>query len=218
MVLAVSSYRDGFRAGLPFVLPTFAIGMSFGVLAEPVIGGFAAIAMSFVVFGGSAQFASVSVLAAGGGLAAAVSAGVLINLRFLPMGVSAAPVLRGGPVRRAVEAQTLTDASWALAGRGNGGFDREVMIGATLPQALAWWGGTIAGVIGGELLGDPEALGLDAIFPAFYLALLVGELKNRRAITAALLGAAIALCLVPFAPPGVPIVTASLAALIGLRR
>src|SRR5687767_8001512 len=136
MVPPVSSYRDGFRVGLPFVLPTFAIGMSFGVLAEPVIGGFASVAMSFVVFGGSAQFASVGVLAAGGSVAAAVSAGVLINLRFLPMGVSAAPVLKGGPGRRAAEAQTLTDASWALAGRGGGGFDRELMIGATLPQAL----------------------------------------------------------------------------------
>jgi predicted branched-subunit amino acid permease len=214
----VSSFRDGIRAGLPFVLPTFAIGMSFGVLAEPVIGGFASVAMSFIVFGGSAQFASVGVLAAGGSVAAAVSAGVLINLRFLPMGFSAAPALKGGPGRRAAEAQTLTDASWALAGRGDGGFDREVMIGATLPQALAWWGGTIGGVLGGELLGDPEALGLDAIFPAFYLALLVGELSSRRAVTAAIIGAAIALSLVPFTPPGVPIVTAALAALIGLRR
>ena len=63
------------RAALPFVLPTLAIGMSFGVLAEPVMGAWAAIAMSILVFGGAAQFASVSILAVGGGLASAVSAG-----------------------------------------------------------------------------------------------------------------------------------------------
>jgi 4-azaleucine resistance transporter AzlC len=206
------------RAALPFVLPTFAIGMSYGVLAEPVLGAGAAIAMSFLVFAGAAQFASVSALAAGSGVAAAVSAGLLVNARFLPMGVAAAPAFKGGPLRRAAEGQALVDASWALANRGDGTFDRELLLGATVPQALAWWAGTIAGVIGGAALGEPETLGLDVIFPAFYLALLAEELRNRAALTSALLGAAIALCLLPVAPPGVPVVAAAAAALLGLRR
>jgi 4-azaleucine resistance transporter AzlC len=208
---------DGIKAGLPFMLPTLAIGMSFGVLAEPVMGAFAAIAMSFLVFAGAAQFASVGILAAGGSLASAVSAGLLINSRFLPMGLAVAPALRGGPVRRAVESQAMVDASWALANRGDGTFDREVMLGATIPQAICWWGGTAIGVFAGSLLGNPETLGLDAIFPAFYLALLAEEMRDRAALSSALLGAAIALCLVPFAPPGIPVVAASAAALLGLR-
>jgi 4-azaleucine resistance transporter AzlC len=174
--------------------------------------------MSFLVFAGAAQFASVSVLAAGGGLAAAVSAGLLINARFLPMGLAAAPSLKGGRLRRAAEGQAMVDASWALANRGDGTFDREVMLGATIPQAAGWWAGTIIGVLAGSALGDPQALGLDAIFPAFYLALLAEEVRDRSAFTTALLGAAIALCLVPFAPPGVPVLAASAAALLGLRR
>jgi len=208
---------DGIKAGLPFMLPTLAIGMSFGVLAEPVMGAVAAIAMSFLVFAGAAQFASVGILAAGGSLASAVSAGLLINSRFLPMGLAVAPALRGGPVRRAVESQAMVDASWALANRGDGTFDREVMLGATIPQAICWWGGTAIGVLAGSLLGNPETLGLDAIFPAFYLALLAEEMRDRAALSSALLGAAIALCLVPFAPPGIPVVAASAAALLGLR-
>jgi 4-azaleucine resistance transporter AzlC len=208
---------DGIKAGLPFVLPTLAIGMSFGVLAEPEMGAEAAVVMSFVVFAGAAQFASVGILAAGGGLASAVSAGLLINSRFLPMGLAVAPALRGGALRRAAEGQTMVDASWALANRGDGTFDRELMMGATIPQAAAWWGGTIIGVLGGALLGDPEALGLDAMFPAFYLALLFEEMHDRSMASSALLGAAIALVLVPFTPPGIPVVAASAAALLGLR-
>jgi 4-azaleucine resistance transporter AzlC len=211
------SIADGVKAGLPFVLPTLAIGMSFGVLAAPEMGAAAAIAMSFVVFAGAAQFASVGILAAGGGLASAVSAGLLVNSRFLPMGLAVAPALRGGPLRRAAESQAMVDASWALANRGDGTFDREVMIGATIPQALCWWAGTAIGVLGGALLGDPRALGLDAIFPAFYLALLAEEISDRAAVSSAVLGAAIALCLVPFAPPGIPVVAASAAALLGVR-
>jgi 4-azaleucine resistance transporter AzlC len=210
--------KDGLKAGLPFAFPTLAIGMSFGVLAEPVMGPWAAIAMSILVFGGAAQFASVSILAAGGSLFSAVSAGLLINTRFLPMGLAVAPALKGGPVRRAAEGQTMVDASWALANRGDGMFDREMMMGATIPQAAAWWAGTAIGAFAGTLLGDPAALGLDAMFPAFYLALLAEELSERAMLSSALLGAAIAIVLVPFAPPGIPVVAASAAALLGLRR
>ncbi len=213
-----ATLADGIRAGLPLVLPTFAIGTSFGVLAEPEIGAVAAIAMSFIVFAGAAQFASVSILAAGGSLASAVSAGLLVNARFLPMGLAVAPALHGGPLRRSAEAQTMVDASWAIANRGDGTFDRLLMMGATITQGAAWWGGTIVGALAGSLLGDPETLGLDALFPAFYLALLAEELRDRTALASALLGAAIALALVPFTPPGVPVVAASLAALLGLRR
>jgi 4-azaleucine resistance transporter AzlC len=208
---------EGIRAALPFVLPTLAIGMSFGVLAEPVMGPWAAIAMSLLVFGGAAQFASVTILAAGGPLASAVSAGLLINSRFLPMGLAVAPALRGGPLQRVAEAQTMVDASWAIANRGDGTFDRTLMMGATIPQAIAWWSGTAIGAFGGALLGDPEALGLDAIFPAFYLALLAEELRGRSMFASALLGGAIALVLIPFTPPGIPVVAASLAALLGVR-
>ncbi len=210
--------KEGFKAGLAFTIPTLALGASFGVLAEPVMGPVAAIVMSVLVFAGAAQFASVTVLAAGGGVASAVSAGLLINARFLPMGLALAPALRGGSLRRAAEAQAMVDASWAIAQRGDGRFDRDVMLGATIPQAACWWTGTAIGALGGSLIGDPQTLGLDAMFPAFYLALLVGEMDLRTTLPSALLGAAIALCLVPFAPPGIPVVAASLAALLGLRE
>ena len=209
--------KEGIKAGLAFTIPTLALGASFGVLAEPVMGATAAILMSIFVFAGAAQFGSVTVLAAGGGVASAVSAGLLINGRFLPMGIAMAPALRGGAVRRAAEAQAMVDASWALAQRGDG-FNREMMLGATIPQAACWWAGTAIGALGGSLIGDPRALGLDAMFPAFYLALLVYEMDLRVTGTSALLGAAIALCLVPIAPPGIPVVAASAAALLGLRQ
>ena len=70
----------------------------------------------------------------------------------------------------------------------------------------------------GDVIGDPATLGLDALFPAFYLALLVQELRGRRPLVAALLGAAIAIALLPFAPPGLPVIAATSAALIAPWR
>jgi len=216
--METTTMKHGVRAGLPAALATIAVGISFGVLAEPVIGAAGAIVMSIIVYAGSAQFAAVSTLAAGGTAGAAVLAGLLMNARFLPMGIAVAPVLRGGRVRRAAEGQTVVDASWAIASDGKGNFDRELLIGATIPQALAWWTGTALGALGGSLLGDPETLGLDAIFPAFFLGLLVHELRDGRALVAAAIAALLALMLIPAVPAGVPVVAASAAALVGLVR
>src|SRR5918992_1209777 len=213
-------YRAGARAGIPFAVATLVLGISFGVLARSLGWGiFAPIVFSVIAFSGSAQFAVAAVLGAGGGAVAAIIAAVLLNARFGPMGVAIAPYLKGGPYRRALEGQAVIDASWALASRGGGRFDREFMIGATIPQGVAWIVGTAIGALGGDFIGNPAKLGLDVIFPAFFLALLAEELRGeRRAITVALLGAALALVLVPFTPPGVPVVAACAAALLGLRR
>src|ERR671915_232569 len=192
-------YRAGARAGIPFAVATLVLGISFGVLARSLGWGiFAPIVFSVIAFSGSAQFAVAAVLGAGGGAVAAIIAAVLLNARFGPMGVAVAPYLKGGPLRRALEGQAVVDASWALASRGDGRFDREYMIGATLPQVTAWIGGTIVGVLGGDFIGDPERLGLDVIFPAFFLALLAEELRSgRQAVVVALIAAVLALALVP---------------------
>src|SRR5919107_547519 len=213
------SYLGGARASLPFTLATLVLGISFGVLARSLGWGIVApIVFSVIAFSGSAQFAVAAVLGAGGGALAAILAAVLINARFGPMGVTVAPYLKGGPLRRALEGQAVVDASWAPASRGEGRFDREFMIGATLPQGVAWIAGTAIGALGGNFIGDPERLGLDVIFPAFFLALLAEELRGGRAVAVAIIAAALALALVPFAPPGVPVIAACAAALLGLRR
>ena len=212
----LAPYRAGLKAGVGFGLAALLLGVSFGVIAEPLMGPVAPIVMSAVLFSGAAQFGSTAVLAAGGDAITAIAAGAMLNARFLPMGVAAAPALRGSPLRRAIEGQAVVDASWALAVQHDGRFDREVLIGATIPQYPAWVAGTAIGVAGGGVIGDPTALGLDAIFPAFFLGLLVAELGRPRARAAVLLGGAIALGLTPFLPPGLPVLLASVAALIAL--
>ena len=213
------SFRSGLRVGVPYAAAGLLLGASFGVLAQPVMGNVAPIVMSALLFAGSAQFASLAVLGAGGGAGAAILAGILMNLRYVPMGIALAPSLRGGPLRRAAVGLAMIDFSWAAASRGGGRFDPAFMVGATLPSVPCWIGGTAIGVFAGDLIRDPQALGLDAIFPAFFLTLLVeGELRPGLPSVVAGLGALIALALIPFTPAGVPVIAASAAALLGLRR
>jgi len=213
-----SNLRAGVRAALPLLFPTLAVGISFGVLAEPVMGSVAPIVMSVIVFAGSAQFAALSVLAAGGGAAAAITAGLLMNTRFLPMGFAAAPALRGSALKRAAQGQAVIDTSLALASRGEGRFDRGLLVGATIPQAACWISGTAIGALGGSVLSEPERYGIDAIFPAFFLALLVKEARRGLALGVAVAGGLVTLALLPFLPPGLAVIAAFLTALVGLRR
>ncbi len=212
-----SSLSAGVHAGVPFALASGLLAFSFGVVARPVIGAVPAVVMSITVFAGSAQFAALAVLTAGGGALPAIVAGILLNLRFVPMGIAIAPWLRHRPWLRALRGQALVDASWAMASRGDGRFDVDFLLGATAIQYPAWVLGTVAGVLAGGIITNPDALGFDAIFPAFFLGLLIVELRRSNAVGVALLGAAIALVLTPVAPPGVPIIAAVAAALLGLR-
>lgn len=210
--------RDGLRAMAPLALGPLAFGVSFGVFARSAgFDAFAPVVFSATTFAGSAQFAAVSVLESGGGALAAVVAAAFLNARYAPMSVAVASLFRGGLLRRLVEAQLIVDESWALAGRG-GAFRRGVLLGAGLGLYALWVASTALGVLLGDRLGDPADYGLDAAFAALFLGLALPYLRERRALAAALVGAAVVLCLLPVAPAGLPLVAASCACLLGLRR
>jgi len=210
--------RDGVRAALPLAPSPILFGLSYGVLADATgFGSAAAVVMSATTFAGAAQFAAVSVLDAGGTVVAAILAAVFLNARYMAISVTVASIFPGGKLRRLVESQSIVDESWALSGR-RGSFEWPILVGSGLVFYGLWVASTAAGTLVGGVLGDPNALGLDAAFAALFLALAVPYLRERRAREAAALAAVITLVLLPVAPAGVPIVAASAACLLGLRR
>src|SRR6185437_10788736 len=86
----------GVRVAAPLFPAAAALGASFGVLARTAhLGALAAIVMSATTFAGSSQVAAVSVLGAGGSVAAAVAAALLLNARYAPIGITVAHAFRG---------------------------------------------------------------------------------------------------------------------------
>ncbi len=214
-----SGFGAGARAALPLCVALVAFGASFGVLARA--NGFGVtgpLLMSMTTFTGASQFAVVSILGGGGGLGAAVVAAVLLASRYLPIGLTVAPALEGSPASRFLQSQLVIDESWAVANRGDGTVDRATLLGAGVALYASWQAGTLIGLIGGDFIGDPNRLGLDAAFPALFLGLLVPQLRTRQALLAAVAGAAVALVLTPFTRVGVPVVAASAACLAGWWR
>ena len=210
-------YRDGARAAVAVAATVWFFGASFGLVARASgMGVLAPLVMSATTFAGSAQFAAASILGGSGAALAAIAAAVLLNARYAPISISVAPLFHGPRLRRLAEAQLIVDESWALSGR-SGRFEYGILAGAGILLYVVWVGGTALGTVVGDLL-DPNAIGLGAAFPALFLALLAPYLRSRRALVTALVAGTITLALLPLAPAGVPIVVASLACLIGLRR
>jgi predicted branched-subunit amino acid permease len=213
-----SALLHGMRRAIPFGIGTVVVAISLGMAAVQIgLAPGATIAMSALVFSGAAQFAAIAVIAQGGTLLAAVVSLTLINTRFVAIGMSIAPFLPGGALRRAVQAQAIAEPSWALSARPDGSFDRWILFGSSSVLYVAFVVGTAAGALGGGAMADPRALGLDSVFPTLFLALLLADLRGPRSFLVAGLAAGIAFAVSSFAPVGIPVLAASFAVVVGIR-
>jgi predicted branched-subunit amino acid permease len=165
---------------------------------------------SVLVFAGGSQFLVVGVVAAGGGLVAAVLGALVLNARHLPFGLAIGSIMGSSWPARLVGSHLIVDESVAFALAERDPRRARVMFWAAGTAVFVSWNvGTLAGALAGQVIGDPAALGLDAAFPAALLALVLPALRGRpRTRNAALLGAAVALAATPFLPAGLPVLLA----------
>ena len=201
------------------VLADGVVGVSFGAIA--VSGGQPAwvpLAMSPTVFAGGAQFAALYIVLGGGGLTAAVIAGLVLNARLLPFGFAVADVLDLRWPAKLLGSHLVLDESTAFAlGQRDPARRRAAFFVCGALLFVVWNLGTLLGVLAGRAVGNPDALGLDAASPMVLLALVLPTLRDPRARRAALLGAAIAVAGTPFLPGGLPVLLA-LAGLVAVGR
>jgi len=204
------------KAAIGIGLYAMAFGASFGAIA--VGSGLTlaqTMALSLVMFTGASQFAFVGVAASGGSPFAAVPAGLLLGVRNAFYGVPISEILHPRGFARLWTAHFVIDETTAMAVSQATPRARRFAFWATGLILFSLWQ---LGSLGGALIGsavNPEEIGLDAAAPAVFLALLWPSLRRREARWVALAGAVIALALVPIAPPGIPVVAAAVAALVG---
>src|SRR5437016_3603044 len=135
-------FREGAVAVVPMAIAVFGFGLSYGVLARAAgMGGVAPVVMSATTFAGSAQFAAASAL--------------MLNARYLPIGVTVAPWLEGGVWSRLLHAHLTVDESWVIAAEGSGRWNARVLLAAGMGLWIAWILGTLGGVLFGNVIGDP---------------------------------------------------------------
>jgi 4-azaleucine resistance transporter AzlC len=205
--------RTLLRDALAIAVAAFMIGVSYGAIS--VAQGMPAwlpIAMSILVFAGGSQFLAVGLLGAGNPIAAVVG-GLLINIRHLPFGLAVGGFV-GQP--RLLAAHLLIDENTAFAlSQRRDELRRQAywLVGGCL--FVAWNLGTIGGVLLGGAVGDPNAFGLDAAFPAGLLALILPSLRDKTTRISAACGAVLAVAATPLLPAGLPVLVALLGVACG---
>lgn len=200
---------------LGFAVGVFAV--SFGAAA--VAAGASVVqacAMSLLVFTGASQFSAISVIGSGGSPAAAFGGAALLAARNGVYGLAMSPHLGGRLSSRLVAAQLTIDESTAMAIGQPDPHHRRVAFWVTGASVYLFWNvGTLIGALLGKAI-DPLTFGLDAAFPASFVALLFPLLRERVPARAAATGALVCLVLIPFVPVGVPILCATVGVLFGL--
>jgi len=195
-------------------------GVSFGVLAVGAgLSPALACGMSLLVFTGGSQLAAVAVIGAGGTFPAALGSALLLGLRNIAYGVSLAPILRGRLRTRLFAAHLVVDESTAMAmARDDADEGRRAFWASGFSLFVFWNLGTFVGALAGTALGSAQTLGLDAALTAGFAALLAPRLRSRDGLAAGAGGALIALALLSFTAPGIPVIAAALAVVPALAR
>ena len=208
------------RNAIAIGVATGAYGISFGVLAQAAgLSLLQTIAMSALVFTGATQFSVIGTISAGGALGTAIGNGLLLAARNAAYGIAMTPLLRGSLARRVFGSQIVIDESTAMArAQDDPETARRALLTTGISVYVFWNSGTIVGALAGGAIRDPAAFGLDAMFPAAFLALLAPQLRQPGAVRAAVAGALIAAVLVPFTPPGIPVLAAALGVLVAVPR
>lgn len=197
-------------------LAYFTVGLTVAVLhvtdgTHPMV----MVASVFLVNSVTPTLAFAAITAAGGSTAAGLAGGLLASSRFGLFAAAIAPRLWPSKLRRAAAAHAAFDPNVALALREEDDLSaQKVYVAAGLWLCVPWWVGGVLGAFIGSRLGDPQTLGLDAVFPAVLLAIIWPQLNARRPVTIALVAAIIALVLVEPTPGGVPVLAAACAALL----
>ncbi len=195
------------------------IGISYGATA--VTAGLPAwlpILLSTAVVAGGSEFVFIGIITGGGSLVAAVLAGLLVNARHLPYGL-AVPDVVGTGWRRLLGTHVMNDESVAMAmSQPDRDRRRAAYWLCGLAVVAAWPLGAAIGAALGSIVPDPDIFGLDAVFPAVLITLVLPALRDSLTRTAALGGAAVAAVSTPFLGAGLPVLLALIPVLLVAGR
>lgn len=172
--------------------------------------------LSVCVLAGASEFMFIGIVASGGHPLAAAAAGLLVNARHIPFGVTVRDLVGKGATSLA-GCHIMNDESVVFGLSQSTPDQRKAAYWLCgMGVAISWPLGAVLGSEVGRLLPSPEAIGLDAVFPAILLALVLPALRNKTTRLRACSGAALTLACVPLLPVGLPVLLSLFG--LGLRK
>jgi predicted branched-subunit amino acid permease len=213
-------HRGIVRDALGIGIASGAYALSFGALSTAAgLSLLQTCALSVLMFTGASQFALIGVVGSGGSVWAGAATAALLGSRNALYGLRLSSLLDVRGWRRAAASQFVIDETTAMAiARETPPLSRYAFWATGFALFTLWNLGTLIGALATHSLPNPKVLGFDAAPPAAFLALLAPRLRAREPLAIALAAAVIAVAVLPFVPPGAPLlIIAVLVALYGLR-
>ncbi len=174
----------GSKKAIPIAMGYFPLGLAFGVLARDTgLTLLEATSMSFMVFAGAGQFIAIGFLKTGADILTIAITTFLVNSRLFLMGMAFQPKLKEwSRLKLGIIAAEITDETFVVA---NDYYSTNepswpFHLGLNITSHLAWITSSALGAGVGNLIKNPESLGLNFALPAMFIALLVGQIKNKK--------------------------------------
>lgn len=171
VTLTASGFWRGLKMALPYAASSGVYGLAFGLLANQTgLSVAESVAMSALVFSGTAQIAVLQSWASTPSLLAIAVTVLIVNLRYILIGASLRPWLgQLSPLKSTAALLTIVDGSYAIGIREHtkGENDAGVLAGAGIISFSGWVVGTGLGFYMGSLVPNPKAIGLDFVVIAF---------------------------------------------------
>lgn len=187
------------------------VGASYGSLATAY--GFplwVPLFSTLFVLAGASEFMFVAIIASGGNPLAAAVAGLLVNARHFPFGIAVRD-LAGTRLKGLLGCHIMNDESVVFGlSQSTPKQRKDAYWLCGLGVAIVWPVGAMAGSVVGKQLPDINAIGLDAVFPAILLALVIPSLKSKTTLIRASSGALLSLAVTPFVAVGMPVLISML--------
>lgn len=207
------SMRSVLSTSISVSIATGIYGISFGALGVAAgLDLLSVMLLSLLMFSGASQFAFIGVIAAGGAPIAAIVSAWLLGNRNGFYAIRLKPLLGATGIQRLIAAQLTIDESNAVSAAQETSQGQRFGFWSTGIGVFVFWNlATLIGAVTGDLIGDPQAWGLDAAAAAAFLGLLWPKLQGRLVLAA--VAGVIAFLLSPWLPPGAAILSAALVAL-----
>jgi 4-azaleucine resistance transporter AzlC len=185
---AASFTRQGAFAGARGILPIAASGIVFDVIVGMLArqAGFTVVEtllLHALVFAGTAQLAALAMWASPLPVLAILVSTAIVNSRYLLMGAAIHPWMARLPVPKVYGTLFfLTDETWAMTQNefDGGRSDVGYLFGSGLFLWLVGFIGVLVGYSAGALIQDPAQWGLDFLFTAIVITLLVTMWKGSQ--------------------------------------
>lgn len=182
----INQMRRGAVAAIPMIVGGIPFGLLFGSLASSYgLSPWFAIALSSIVFAGSAQFVAIGLIVMHAPLWVIVSTTFVVNLRHILYAADMVKYVKHLPMRlRLIMGFGLIDETYATVrpmytlGTVDEKSGHQVYLGAFLAFYLMWNATTIIGVVAGELIPGMSEWGLEFAMVATFIGIITPYLKS----------------------------------------